>query len=60
MGVDVKYEAPAEGMESFLAEIHADSFENDSSLKIGWNPKHSSNPIDQMQVHYNSYLAWKE
>ena len=46
MGVDVKYEAPKEGIESILAEIHTDSFDNESAVKIGWKPKHSCNPIE--------------
>ena len=32
MGVDVKYEAPQEGIEAALAEIHVDAFDNESSV----------------------------
>lgn len=60
MGVEVKYEAPAEGVESVLAEIHVDAFDNSSALKIGWKPRFSCNPLDEMKLHYDSYLAWKQ
>ena len=59
MNVDVKYDGEPQGFEIMVKDLHMDEFYNENTLELGWEPRFSCNPVQDMKIHYGAFLAWK-